>query len=333
MQRFILLAAVVLTGCGLFTGGDDQHTCPDVNDPAIAEPELRDPQTGICDLSQPIDPECSPDCPCAAQSNTAGDAEPAIIGGECDGPCEGLDEQDCISNGACHAAYTDAGMGAAQYWSCFDIAPQEPQTQSQPCNSLDVYDCFFDPQCGSLYSGDAQSGTTEFESCIDVGSDACNCGSGESCVTECPACNGSSACSCTQVCMPTQPDCTLQCQQGETCQLQCEGQGCTPECTLDPGQCSGTITCNIAAPQCPQGTTPGIEDGCFTGYCIPDSDCAPADCATLTDEASCTARSDCDAVYTGSNCTCDDSGCTCTTLTFERCQDLGSGGSGNGSGI
>jgi hypothetical protein len=137
--------------------------------------------------------------------------------------------------------------------------------------------------------------------------------------------------------VPTQSDCTLQCPTGETCQLQCESLqgGCQQVCesdSLDPGQCSGQVTCNLAPPQCPTGTTPGIEDGCYTGYCIPLVDCAPTDCASLTDETSCTARSDCEAVYTGSDCTCDDSGCTCTTLTFERCEDLNSG-SGSGSGI
>ncbi len=334
MQRFILLATVVLAGCNLFTGDDQHTTCPEVNaGDGIDEAPLRDPQTGICDLTQPIDPECSPDCPCADEGE--GTSEPAIIGGECSGPCEGLDEQDCISNGACHAAYTDVGMGAAQFWTCFDIAPQEPQPQ--PCSGLDAYSCFFDPSCGSLYSGNSQEGDTEFESCIDVGSGACDCGSGESCVTVCPACleNGSD-CSCTPTCVPTQSDCTLQCPSGETCQLQCDSLqgGCTQVCesdSLDPGQCSGPVTCNIAAPQCPAGTTAGIENGCYTGYCIPLADCAPTDCASITDEASCTARSDCEAVYTGSNCTCDDSGCTCTTLAFARCEDLS--GSGNGSGI
>jgi hypothetical protein len=327
MQRFILLASVVLAGCNLWTG-DDQHTCQPTVQAGVDEAPLRDPQTGICDLTQPTEPTCDPDCPCA---ETNGTADPAIIGGECSGPCEGLDEQDCISNSQCHAAYVDPdGSGAGQYWTCFDIAPQDPQPQ--PCSGLDAFSCFFDPSCGSLYTGDSQSGNTEFESCIDVGSGACNCGSGETCVTECPACleNGS-GCSCTPTCVPTSSDCTLTCPSGETCQLQCDSvNGCEQECvsdSLDPGQCSGQVTCNIAAPQCPAGTTAGIENGCYTGYCIPLADCSPADCATLTDEASCTARSDCEAVYTGSNCTCDDSGCTCTTLTFERCEDL-SGGSG-----
>ena len=45
-----------------------------------------------------------------------------------------------------------------------------------------------------------------------------------------------------------------------------------------------------------------------------------AACSTLTTETACTARTDCDAVYTGMNCTCDSQGCTCQTETFDHCQ-------------
>jgi hypothetical protein len=45
-----------------------------------------------------------------------------------------------------------------------------------------------------------------------------------------------------------------------------------------------------------------------------------AACATLTTETACTARPDCDTVYTGTDCTCDSSGCTCQSETFLRCQ-------------
>jgi hypothetical protein len=47
---------------------------------------------------------------------------------------------------------------------------------------------------------------------------------------------------------------------------------------------------------------------------------APAACSTLTTEAACKARPDCDPVYKGDNCTCDVHGCTCQTETFLRCQ-------------
>ncbi len=47
---------------------------------------------------------------------------------------------------------------------------------------------------------------------------------------------------------------------------------------------------------------------------------AQAACATLTTEAACLARNDCDAVYNGMDCTCDSSGCTCATETFASCK-------------
>jgi hypothetical protein len=46
----------------------------------------------------------------------------------------------------------------------------------------------------------------------------------------------------------------------------------------------------------------------------------PAACSTLTTEAACKARTDCDPIYIGMNCTCDPSGCMCATETYDHCQ-------------
>jgi hypothetical protein len=53
--------------------------------------------------------------------------------------------------------------------------------------------------------------------------------------------------------------------------------------------------------------------------CAPEPNAQPA-CSTLATEAACTARPDCDPVYVGSNCTCDEHGCTCQTETFDYCE-------------
>ena len=45
----------------------------------------------------------------------------------------------------------------------------------------------------------------------------------------------------------------------------------------------------------------------------------PPACSTLTTETDCKARPDCDAIYIGMNCTCDPSGCTCLTETYDHC--------------
>ncbi len=90
---------------------------------------------------------------------------------------------------------------------------------------------------------------------------------------------------------------------------------------IDPGNCYEPVTCDAATPDCPDGTTPGIKNGCYTGYCIPLDQCedAPA-CETLADEASCIARSDCQPMGWGENCTCDDNDvCTCETWVYESC--------------
>jgi hypothetical protein len=50
------------------------------------------------------------------------------------------------------------------------------------------------------------------------------------------------------------------------------------------------------------------------------SESMQAACATLSTETSCLARTDCDPVYIGMNCTCDAHGCTCQNQTFSQCQ-------------
>lgn len=96
---------------------------------------------------------------------------------------------------------------------------------------------------------------------------------------------------------------------------------CAPEGTAqDPGSCVGTVTCGTAPPQCPMGTIAGRRNGCWTGYCIPYADCdmLPA-CSTLG-EMDCIARTDCTPTYAGHNCTCNTTGCTCQSWTFDACK-------------
>lgn len=45
----------------------------------------------------------------------------------------------------------------------------------------------------------------------------------------------------------------------------------------DPGSCSGPVACDSAGPKCPDGTTAGIKDGCYTGFCIPNNECSAGD--------------------------------------------------------
>jgi hypothetical protein len=89
----------------------------------------------------------------------------------------------------------------------------------------------------------------------------------------------------------------------------------------DPGNCYGPVTCDQAPPACPEGTTPGIKEGCYTGFCIPLEQCEqPAACNTISNEASCIARADCSPIYRGEDCSCEDTVCTCQTWIWESCQ-------------
>jgi hypothetical protein len=156
-----------------------------------------------------------------------------------------------------------------------------------------------------------------------------DCGPGYQCAVECT--NNT----CQTVCEPiTGPgDCTgailcnaapPACPTGTTPGIAngCYTGYCIPNIycgSPDPGRCYDPVLCNSAPPQCPSGTLPGVANGCYTGYCIPTASCEMPACETLTTEAQCTARGDCNAVYAGMNCTCDPD-CTCQTLTYERCE-------------
>jgi hypothetical protein len=68
----------------------------------------------------------------------------------------------------------------------------------------------------------------------------------------------------------------------------------------------------------PSGSTTTFE-GCMAEPAPPPPPPPPAACDTLTTEADCLARADCDTIYDGSDCTCDPSGCTCKVEVFARC--------------
>ncbi|HTR49424.1 MAG TPA: hypothetical protein VMJ10_01880 [Kofleriaceae bacterium] len=84
-------------------------------------------------------------------------------------------------------------------------------------------------------------------------------------------------------------------------------------CTgLDPYTCTAHDDCIGLYEQ--QTDTSPIYQGC-----APEPKSPQAACSSLTTEAACKARPDCDPIYVGSDCTCDEHGCTCQTETFEYC--------------
>ena len=364
MKRLVVMCALV-SGCGLYWGnnnGDDDDVCNVAKEPA--QPEIRDPSTGICQANT-TNP-CGPCEPCGAAT-----IEPDWPA--CSGICEGLDESDCLSTATCHAEYEqyvgpNQTMTGNQFVSCWDTLPGVQSTGD--CTGLSDWTCADHDNCASLMISDDLG--TSFSSCI-AEPNACGpntCGQGTHCAQECPNCPDTNAgtCTCVETCVPDTTCANTMCDPGEMCVTNCDALdgGCTPTCVPDgqnAGSCTGSVTCNSAAPACPSGTTAGIANGCYTGYCIPNADCGPENpglcysqvlcniappdcpsgtlpgvegncysgfciplgscetpaCETLSTEDACTARTDCAAVYTGTNCTCEAGSCTCQTLTFDDC--------------
>ncbi len=87
----------------------------------------------------------------------------------------------------------------------------------------------------------------------------------------------------------------------------------------EPGTCNGEVLCESVPPECPAGTTPGIGESCWTGYCIPLDECEAEPACELQSEQDCIARADCSATYRGENCTCEGSDCTCADWVYESC--------------
>ena len=121
----------------------------------------------------------------------------------------------------------------------------------------------------------------------------------------------------------------LECFDGMVCDL--ERNTCTN--WRDPGSCVAEVTCNEAAPDCPQDSYPGIINGCYSGLCIPAADCdqrPPRVCAEITELAECQAEPHCGPSYRGINCRHPDGGdcninpteCVCEQLIFEACHEV-----------
>ncbi|MBA3541371.1 MAG: hypothetical protein H0T79_17295 [Deltaproteobacteria bacterium] len=319
----------------------------------------------------------------------------------CYGSCTGLDAYSCEATAGCHAAYLDNEYDdlGSRFWACFDIAPL-PVTNDAYCTGLSAYGCTVAENCESHYIGEGYDAATKFAYCApETGGSVCDttdCGFGSHCEEQCYPCDTTdgTACPlyCSPMCVPDEPyTCAnVDCGPNYTCVEQCDGGGgggmtgtgapddpsppppgyCYPTCIevvnapgecygdvwcdalppacpatttpgilngcysgycipvaqcgpQDPGSCQpATATCTVAPPACPTGTTAGTQEGCYTGYCIPDGSCPQLPCEALTDEAACTGRMECSAVFTGQGCTCTPSGCTCTSQTFDHCETL-----------
>jgi hypothetical protein len=373
MKRLLLLG--LLGGCSLYFGNNNDPPPVCNGQPgggAIAATNQRDPLTGLCSEVTYPGGTCGDPCaptPCAGADVPAMQPMP-----ECDGPCAGLDEQTCLATPSCHAAY-DAKDNIQAFDSCWDIAPFAP-SEGGDCTQNGAYSCALHDDCVSVMVP-GPDGTPSFASCQAEGvTTACNidCPVGSHCEHMCTPCdpgpNGMCTSSCSATCVADQACANVDCGPGYTCEDTCDAAGnCFPTCVAvtppDPGSCTGAINCNsappacpantvpgiangcytgfcipktqcggdpgtcdgngvmcnIAPPQCPMGTVPGVLNGCWSGYCIPTTSCPTQLCSAITDEKTCLSRPDCQAVYTGNDCTCyPDGTCTCASETFSHCQ-------------
>ena len=282
-SRMRLAAAVLvlasLPACNLYFnhGGDD---CPVfVGEPDIAAAGFRNPQTGEC---EPIGgfPDCPDPCGICAWAERG--ALPDW--GACFSQCDTLDEQACLTEPGCRAAYTDRFVedGPPAFRGCWAVAQSGPIQGA--CNGLDAQECSRHDDCVAFYADPIDWGSPQFQRCApEPGVDACasiDCGPGTHCEQQCA--------------MPPRPD-------GGVCdQVACPPNSvCVEVCPMDPPQ-------------------PGCEPGQCHAECrvIPPT----PTCESAGSEAECTALNGCAAIYTGTDCTCDMSGnCDCKVLTYDRC--------------
>lgn len=112
--------------------------------------------------------------------------------------------------------------------------------------------------------------------CVPLGP-TCNdvqCPSGQVCELQCATEPNGGVGACRPVCVPGGGGlcAAVDCGPGYHCEESCGPNGaCTATCApnQDPGACTGDVVCDSLPPACPAETTPGIRDGCWTGYCIP----------------------------------------------------------------
>jgi hypothetical protein len=286
MMKGLAVLVVLLSGCDLYFGGDDDPCAYNDYGGGKAEPavayELRNPDTGVCEYGGGGGGWCEDRCGACPPAQ-----EPERDWGQCYGHCYGLGELACMNTTDCFAAYLDdpSGDRKVEFWGCWNTAPSGPVRGS--CSNLGAYECSRHDDCKAIYTGYADSADStgaRFQSCnseVTIQPSVCStidCGPGYTCEEECSSTN-----ECKPVCMSSLTCAAVDCLPGHTC---------STACSTSP---SGKVTCG---PLC-------VADGA---------------CEAQQTEAACLARMDCRPVYDGQDCTCYPDHCECKILTYERCE-------------
>lgn len=274
----------------------------------------------------PIDPgECQVTC-VPDQNFCPIECPPNSVCVEVCPPCNYPGDPSC--NETCHYECQALGGGVCEGFDCGMDAHCEEQ-------------CF---PCDPLPDGTGCENACQ-PFCVPNGPDQCDtttCGAGEHCELQCtpsdPTDPNTGMSDCTATCVPDEGlGCAaIDCAPGQHCIEICEAtpcmnpmgcpELCRGECVSDgPGECNGLVLCDSLPPACPVGTEPGVANGCWTGYCIPSSQCEdppPAACEEETSELACQARAECTPIYTGTCWENPDGTYTCIETEFVRCESL-----------
>jgi hypothetical protein len=224
--------------------------------------------------------------PCAEATDSAGSSP--INWGACESECTGLAESACHGTKGCYAAYIEdpAADVLPSYTGCWQTSQWGVSTES--CGELGPYQCAERDDCSLYYVEKTQEATfTEFNRCeAELYSAACaetDCGPGHHCEEQCDGTDNWMS-KCRTVCVEDATCAAVDCGPGYTCAEVCKdgrngpgtcGPTCVPDPIHDPGSCTGQLLCLADAPDCPSGTTAGVRNGCWTGYCIPNAACGP----------------------------------------------------------
>ena len=261
----------VRAGCGLYWGGRQRRRRLQRGGlrHGIAPVGYRDPQTGTCEYFG------GGGGGAAATTATAQHvcAEPATgqalpDWGQCDTNCDGLDENSCIETAGCHAAYLDLGLDALvapnKFYGCWATAQGSSTLPPTTCAGLDAQTCSERDNCSMVYTAyNGDQLPQKFEQCIDESISGCGVDIG---LPDGLRTASSSARRATAWAARTRAQPSTACPTPA-------GASCTGR-TIDVQTCGAAVSC-------PANTTPGIANGCWTGYCIPNAACGspnPGEC-------------------------------------------------------
>lgn len=343
-----------LSACHFYFGGDDEPDPCDydydydrgvpVDFEEDAPLRLRDPQSGAClefhtgtgypDNPYPCNAACG-ECPAiggavepspgtGTDSGTGADEAPSGTSqaplpswGGCESYCTNLGEEGCLATDGCRGIYGAKGDGPVEFQQCWQT-DQYYNGGPAECEGLDAHSCSTYDDCTAVHT----------LNCADPGDDSfqevpCDVGGFVSCQNEESTdlgCYGDEECADGFHCNAAEA-CEAPPGSGACPDDQCDAPSvCYGQCVPDNrGECQGEVICRSLPPVCADDSTPGIENGCWTGSCIPLTSCPVVECGAIATESLCISRVDCTPYYEGVDCDCTPEGCSCSEWQFDTC--------------